>query len=103
MKKELKKSYMLLDLPFDASEDAVIARKTALIKIYNSGEKTDKNKESKIKNVEEASSIIIDNLKRNGVPQHPNIFESSNQSIIGLIIVFCFVAMVCYFSFMLFL
>ena len=104
MKRELLKSYILLDLPFNASEEDIIARKTALIKIYNAEDIKKHNKnEDKINKVENAANIIIENLKRNGAPSAPHCFESSNKSIISLIITFCFVAMVCYFSFLLYL
>ena len=103
MNRDLKNSYQYLDLNFQATEEEVIARKNALVKMFKAKEvETGKVQQENIKKVEESANIIIENLKKNGVPQTPHFFETSDKSIVGLIIAFCFVAMICYFTFLIY-
>lgn len=101
MKKELKVSYKILDLPYSATEEEVETRKNALIKILES-EKNAKT-ENKILEIENASKTIITNMENNGIPnEEHHLFESSGESIIALSIVLVFVIIICFFSFYLF-
>lgn len=103
MNKDLKKSYQFLNLGFNATEEEVLARKKALIKTFNAKElETGKSQQEKIDKVEESATCIIENLKKNSVPKTPHFFETSDKSIVGLIITLCFVAMICYFSFLIY-
>lgn len=98
MEKNLKKCYRCLDLPFSATEEDVERRKNALIKILddNMNEKTI----AKISKIENAAEYIISNIKKNGIPKKEHhFFEASTESIIGLLIVFVFVAFICFLSF----
>lgn len=95
MKKNLKKCYRLLDLPFDSTEEDVELRKRAMIKILES--ETGVKNEKKITFVENASSLILENIKNNGIPnEEDHYFESSNESIIALFVVMVFVCFFCY-------
>ena len=97
MERQLRKSYKVLILPYSATEEEVERRKTALIRILNSQKK--ENAEKRISKIKNAADIIISNIKNNGIPdKEHHLFESSNESIIGLFIVFIFVAFVCFFS-----
>ena len=98
MEKNLKNSYKCLDLPFSATEIDVEARKNALVKILE-GERNVKTDE-RILELENAANLIISNIKKNGIPKKEHhLFESSNESIIGLLIVFIFMFFICFFSF----
>ena len=98
MKKELRRSYKILDLPYSATEEEVETRKNAMIKILES-EKNEKT-EKRILELENASEIIILNIKNNGIPnKEHHLFEASNESIIALGIVLFFVCFMCFFSF----
>ena len=104
MKKSLKRCYRCLDLPYDATEEEVISRENALVKILKS-EALEKNisQNKKIKEVQNSSKVIIENIKNNGIPKEEfHRFECSNESIVALIIVCVFFAMVCFFSFYIF-
>ena len=97
MDKNLKKSYQKLNLPYGATEIEIKNRKDELIKALES-RKTVKA-EQQIKNIEEAYSIIIEDIKKNGLPEEKSHrFESSKESIIGLTITLVIVAVLCYFS-----
>lgn len=105
MEKELKNSYFRLDLQYSATIEDVEARKKALIKILKIEEK-EKNvsKQNEIKQVKDDCSLIIQNIKNNGIPKEEcHRFETSNESIFGLSIVLAFVFMLCFFSFYAFL
>ena len=105
MEKELQNSYFRLDLPFSATIEDVEARKKALIKVLNMEEK-EKNvsKQNEIEQVKEDCSLIIQNIKNNGIPKEEcHRFEASNESILGLVIVLVFVFILCFFSFYAFL
>ena len=96
MERQLIKSYKVLILPYSATEEEVTRRKTALIRILNSQNK--KNAEKRISKIKDAADMIIDHIKNNGIPdKEHHLFESSNESIIGLFIVFVFVAFICFF------
>ena len=105
MDKELKKCYYNLDLSYQATIEDVEAREKALIKILKSKE-FEKNIScrSEIKIIQDNAKLIKENIKNNGIPQEKcHHFESSTQSILALLIVFFFVAIICCFSFSLFL
>ena len=105
MEKELKNSYFRLDLQYSATIEDVESRKKALIKILNMEEK-EKNvsKQKEIEQVKDDCAHIIENIKNNGIPKEEcHRFEASNESIFGLLIVFAFVFMLCFFSFYAFL
>lgn len=105
MNKDLKKCYECLDLPFEATIEDVQVRKNALIKIYNNksiekGISYDKQ----IGLVETSAKAIIENIKNNGIPkEEAHHFESSWKSVSILLITFVFVAMICFFSFYIFM
>ena len=101
MKKELKISYKLLNLPYSATEEDVETRKNAMVKILES-QKNEKS-EKRILELENASKVIIYNIKNNGIPnKEHHLYEASNESIAVLIIVLVFVIIMCIFSFYLF-
>lgn len=105
MEKELKNSYFRLDLQYSATIEDVEARQKALVKILTLEEK-EKNvsKKKEIEQVKDDCALIIENIKNNGIPKEKcHRFEASNESIFGLLIVFAFVFIICFFSFYAFL
>ena len=104
MEKNLKKGYRYLDLAYSATIDEIEARKVALIKMLKAKER-DKNIscEKEIFKVENSANILIENIKNNGIPKEYHHFIASNESIVGLVIVFMFAVVVCFFSFYAFL
>ena len=103
MEKKLKRSYRFLDLPFNATEEDVEARKNALNKILISkGQEKNKSYEKQIQDVNDSANLILLNIKNNGIPnEKPHCFESSNESIIVLIIIAFFAGLACFYSFFL--
>lgn len=101
MEKKLRISYKLLNLPYSATEEEVETRRNAMVKILES--ETNKKTENRIIEVKNAAETIITNIKNNGIPKEEHhLFESSNESIIGLLIVLVFVVLICFFSFYLY-
>ena len=103
MKKELKKCYNCLDLEYSATVEEVKVREKALLKILNStvGKKSC---EKEILNVKKSAREIIENIKNNGIPnEERHRYETSGESIIGLLIVLLFAIMICVLSFHLYL
>ena len=97
MEKNLRNCYRIMDLPFSATKEDVETRKNAMIKTLKAerNEKTD----IEIVKVENASNLILENIKNNGIPQEEDhYFEASTQSIWALSIVLLFVGLFCYFS-----
>ena len=105
MDKKLRKSYECLDLPISATIEEVESREKALIKIYNSKEvEKGISYDKKIGEIEASSKLIIENIKNNGIPQEEHHkFESDWTSIWILSAVLLFAAMLCFFSFYIFL
>ena len=105
MDKSLRKSYEHLDLPYNSTIDEVQAREKALIKILKSKEiDSGVSYEKEIEKVQNASSLISENIKNNGVPKEDFYkYEASNESIVGLFVILLFVCMLCFFSFYLFI
>ena len=105
MNKDLKRSYEFLDLNYSATEEDVCAREKALIKIYHSEELEKRvTREKDIENTKKSAKIILENLKKNGLPQEQDErFDSSWQSAGLLLIVLFVTAMICFFSFYIFL
>ena len=101
MDKNLKRSYKCLDLPYNATAEEVESREKALIKILKAEyEKGDKSRNKKIDKVEKATELILESIKKNGMPKEEyHKFEVSKEALISLIIVFCFVTAICVFSF----
>ena len=101
MDKNLNKCYLNLDLPFSATVEDVLSREKALIKILKSKE-IEKNIscENEIQEIEFYANTIIENIKRNGMPtEKAHRFETSSESIFGLVVVLAFVTLICFFSF----
>jgi len=104
MNKDLRKSYECLDLKYSATKEDVIARKNALIKIFNAQAMENKKPmDKKIDLVEKSAEIICDNIDNNGIPKDVSNHESSNQSLVSLFIILLFVIFVCFMSFYMFL
>ena len=105
MEKELKKCYYDLDLSYQATEEDVMARANALTKIFKAKEMEKKiSCAEEIEMVKNSSNKIIENIKKNGIPNEDcHRFETSTQSIFVLLIVLFFVGFICAFSFSLFL
>ena len=105
MEKELRKCYEVLDLPFSATEEDVKLREKALIKIYsNKSIEKGVSFEKEIGMVETSSAQILENIKKNGIPKEiPHSFDSSWSSIGYLAISLLLIALVCGFSFYIFL
>ncbi len=97
MNNKLRKSYDILDLSFSATEEEVELRKNALIKIEK-----DKNNSKQIEIIEQSAIIILDNIKKNGIPKDNHKFYTSNESLITIIIVFVFSFIACVLSFIIF-
>lgn len=105
MNRDLRKCYDVLNLPFSATIEEVEIRQFALIKGFN-----DKSLEKgisydkQIGEIETSANLIIENIKKNGIPKDEcHRFESSWKSIIILGIILLCVALVCGFSFYVFL
>ena len=95
MEKNLKKSYRCLNLPYSATEKEIKSRKEELVKFYMA--KNNNKNEKKIRDVEDSCNLIIDNLIKNGFPsEKDHRFESSNESIVGLLIALVVVSIACY-------
>ena len=105
MDKDLKNSYDLLELPITATKTEVITRQKALIKIYKGKEIEDNVVYDKeITKITNAATKILDNINENGIPEEVrHKFEVTNESIVGLLIVFAFISIVCFFSFYMFI
>ena len=105
MNKSLKKCYHYLDLPYNATEEDVITRENALIKILKAKETKNKvSYEEKINRVMSSANLIIENIKTNGIPNvKPHWFETSNESLFIQIAILCFVGVLCLASFIIFL
>lgn len=105
MNRELKKCYECLDLPINATIEDVETRKKALIKIYNN--KTIEkgiSYEKQIGLVETSAVAIVENIKKNGLPnEEVHHFETSWKGISILFVALIFVAMICFFSFYIFM
>ena len=105
MEKSLRKCYECLDLQFSSTIEQVEAREKALIKIFKAKEKDEKiSCKKEIEEIKIAKEKIIENIIKNGVPNDKtHHFETSNESIVALIIVCFCVGLLCYFSFSIFL
>lgn len=98
MEKNLRKCYRFMDLPFSATKEDIEMRKNAMIKTLKA--KQNDKIDLEIIKVQNATNLILENLKNNGVPkEEDHYFEASNESIWGLVIVLFFVSLFCYFSF----
>ena len=103
MNNKIKKYYKYLGLAYNSTIEDVELRKKALIKVLHS--KANENKistEKEIAIVEQYTNKIIENIKVNGVLEG-HCFETSKESILGLVIVLIFVVAICVFSFYSFL
>lgn len=101
MEKNLRKCYQNLELPYNATIEQVEAREKALIKILSAQENDKKTScDAKINNVKVSANKIVENIKKHGIPNEENHdFEASNESVAGILIVFVFVAIICFLSF----
>ena len=101
MEKDLKKCYQDLELPYNATIEQVEAREKALIKILSAKENNKKiSYEREIGEVKISANKIVENIKKHGIPKEENHdFEASNESVAGILIVFVFVVIICFFSF----
>ena len=101
MEKKLKKCYCCLDLPYNATIDEVEAREKAMIKVLNAKENETKiSCEKEIEEVQISSKTIVENIKKNGIPKEEyHRFSTSNESLIGWIIIFVLVVVLCVLSF----
>ena len=101
MEKKLKNSYSCLDLPYNATEEEVVTRETALVKILKSKEHEENvSCEKEIDRIEKSSKYILDNIKNNGIPKEEfHRFEASKESVGAMFIIFVFVLVLCFFSF----
>ena len=101
MEKELKRSYRFLDLPFNATEEDVEARKNALNKVlFSKGQEKNKSYDKQIQAVNDSANLILSNIKKNGIPTEENhSFDSSIESIIVLFIIAFFAGLACFYSF----
>ncbi len=94
MERELKKSYRLLNLPFEATEEEVNIRKNAMLKVIET--ENHKKRDYDILSIQQASENILNNIKKNGIPKEKDYyFEASTSSIVCLFIVLFFVAVIC--------
>ena len=105
MNKELIKSYDILNLPFSSTVEEVEIRKNALIKVYNNkAVKKGVSYDKQIGEIETSASLIIENIKKNGIPNTEyHLYNSSWKSIIMLCGVLLAVALICWFSCYIFL
>lgn len=97
MNKDLRKCYEILDLPIESTIEDVETRKNALIKIEKSNENL-----NQVQVIERSATIIIENIKKNGVTKDNHSFETSNESLITLFVVFAFSLLACILSFIIF-
>ncbi len=101
MEKKLKNCYHCLDLPYSATSEQVEIREKAMIKIITAkAQEKHIPCENEVEEVKTSASLILENIKKNGIPNEEyHRFETSNESVWGLLIVFVFVAIICFFSF----
>ena len=101
MKKELKKCYHCLDLPYSATAEEIKAREVALVKVYQSKAREKKiDVDKDIELIEKSSETLIENIKTNGMPKvKKHVFESSGASIVWLCVLLGFAVFMCYSSF----
>ena len=95
MDKALRKCYKCLELSYNATEDDVITRQNAMVKILQSKRDVEKDTEEKISRVKYSAGQIIKNLKEHGLPKVKNYwFETKGENFLTQIIVLFFVAFI---------
>lgn len=96
MNKELKKCYYLLDLPFSATIEQVQQRTKILIKILRAkAMKHGVSYADKINEIAYASSEIVENIKKNGIPNvKVRSFETSIKDLKNQLLVMIIFAVV---------
>ncbi len=93
MTKELKKAYSFLDLKYEATIEEIQTRRKILIKILRAKNiKKHKNHIEKIKKINACTELILDNIKKSGIPSENRlIIDSSRENVFtglyGLILV----------------
>ena len=101
MKKNLKKSYEILDLPYSSTIEDVESRKKAMIKVVNSNTKQKVgSKEKEIALIENSARAICDEIKTNGIPNCDEVKKENNDSILWLIVGVIVSGILCFFSFL---
>ena len=105
MDKKLRRCYEILDLNISSTIEDVQIRKNAMVKIYNNKSlEKGVSHDKQLGVIEESASLIIENIKNNGIPKEENhYFDSSWKSIGILTVVLFFVGLICFFSFYIFL
>lgn len=100
MNKELKKCYHYMDLPYNSTVEEIKAKQDALLKINASKAKiTGKSCEKELNKINNSAKSILDNIKKNGIPNIKEGFNSSWQSICAQIIGLIFIGAICFASF----
>ena len=95
MDKALKKSYEYLELSYNATEDDVVTRQNAMLKILQSKSSSEKHLEEKISKIKNSAEKIIKNLQENGLPKVKQPwFETKTESLFAQIIVLFFVGLI---------